>query len=201
MGFVLKFFLLVIFLSSAELLLLLKFSLVFGFFATFLLCALTGIAGGALVRHQGLRTLTEIQRSLQRGKVPAEEIVSGFMLLLIGAFLIMPGFITDTLGLLLLIPPLRRFFVRFLIARFRMRVLGRGFTGVNGAGGATSFYATFGSAGTPGFGSVDAANFSRPGTADHSSAAAVDEPPPNEEVIDPGRVGDDIEKMKRRNIE
>jgi UPF0716 protein FxsA len=108
MNFVITFFLLVVFFSSAELLLILKVAANFGFITTFVLCALTGILGGALVRAQGLQTLRDIQTSLRQGSLPAEEIVGGFMLIIIGALLMVPGFITDTMGFLLLFPPLRR---------------------------------------------------------------------------------------------
>ncbi len=115
MNFVLTFFLLVVFFSSAELMLLLKFAANFGFLATFAMCVFTGILGGALVRSQGLQTMKEIQTSLAKGEIPAEEIVGGFMLVIIGALLMVPGFITDTMGFLMLVPPIRRIAARKFI--------------------------------------------------------------------------------------
>lgn len=122
MDFILGFFLLTLFLSSAELLLLLHVATAWGFAPTFALCLLTGLAGGWMVRRQGLHTLLNIQRSLGEGRLPAEEIVSGLVLLLLGAFLVVPGFITDAAGLALLFPPLRRLVARGLIHRFRNRI-------------------------------------------------------------------------------
>lgn len=117
MNFVLTFFLFVVFFSSAELMLLLKVAANFGFLTTFALCAFTGILGGALVRHQGLQTMKDIQNSLAKGIIPAEEIVAGFMLIITGVLLMLPGFITDTMGFLMLIPAIRRFAARkFIVA-------------------------------------------------------------------------------------
>lgn len=94
--------------SSAELALLINVASQYGFFTTFLLCVLTGIVGGSMVRFQGLQTIWNIQTGLIQGKAPTTEIVSGMMLLIIGALLIVPGFITDTMGFILLIPVLRK---------------------------------------------------------------------------------------------
>ncbi|PKK90328.1 MAG: hypothetical protein CVV64_10195 [Candidatus Wallbacteria bacterium HGW-Wallbacteria-1] len=118
MSFIAYFFLAVVVLSCSELYLLVEVASRFSFAVAFILCALTGIAGGAMVRHQGLKTLSEIAGSLSEGKVPALEIISGLMLLIIGAFLMVPGFITDTLGLLLLIPVLRMAVADRILNRF-----------------------------------------------------------------------------------
>lgn len=107
MGFVFRFFLLVLFLSSAELYLLIMVAARFSFVTAFALCALTGIVGGAVVRKQGLQTLIDIRDSLSRGVFPPIEIISGLMLIVLGALLMVPGFITDTIGMILLIPSVR----------------------------------------------------------------------------------------------
>lgn len=107
MSFVGRFFLLVLVLGFGELYLLVKVASHAGFLWTLGLCVFTGVLGGALVRAQGLRTLQQIQEAMARGEVPAVEIVSGLVLLIVGALLLTPGFITDTIGFLLLIPGLR----------------------------------------------------------------------------------------------
>jgi UPF0716 protein FxsA len=122
MTFIGLFFLTALFLSSAELFLLLKAASNFGFMTTFLLCLLTGAAGGAIVRAQGITTLHKIQENLAKGRAPAEEIVSGLILLMLGCFLLLPGFITDAGGLLLLIPPIRFTVVRALIRHFKGKI-------------------------------------------------------------------------------
>lgn len=82
----------------------------------------TGILGGGLVRAQGLRAWVEIQKSLGKGQIPAVEIVSGLILVVIGTLLLTPGFITDTIAFLLLIPPLRKGASLAVIAYFKKNV-------------------------------------------------------------------------------
>lgn len=78
-----------------------------GLFTTLSLAFLTAILGGFIVKYQGLQTLQAIRESLRKGKMPAAEIFDGFCLVAAGATLITPGFVTDTIGFLLLIPPVR----------------------------------------------------------------------------------------------
>lgn len=108
MSFVSIFFLIVVAIGLGELWLLIAAADFMGFWRTLGLCIVTGIVGGSLVRAQGFRALQQIQNEMQRGKIPAVEIASGIGLLLVGVMLMTPGFITDTIGFLLLIPPLRK---------------------------------------------------------------------------------------------
>jgi len=78
-----------------------------GFFTTLFLAFLTAIIGGAIVRHQGMQTIVSMRTAMDRGKIPLSEIFDGFCLVAAGAMLITPGFVTDTLGFSLLIPPVR----------------------------------------------------------------------------------------------
>ena len=68
---------------------------------------LTAIAGSALLRHQGLSTLFRARESLERGQFPVSEVFDGLCLVLAGALLLTPGFVTDAVGLLLFVPALR----------------------------------------------------------------------------------------------
>lgn len=77
----------------------------------------TAVIGAALLRLQGLATLYEAQRKMAHGELPATALIEGVMLLLSGALLLTPGFFTDTLGFLVLIPPLRRKFAHFILSR------------------------------------------------------------------------------------
>ncbi|MCK5686047.1 FxsA family protein [bacterium] len=122
MRFVTSFFITVVILSSAELFLLVEVAAKFGFMLTFMLCVFTGIAGGAVIRSQGIDTLRNINRSIAQGMVPATEIVSGLMLIILGAFLMVPGFITDILGFILLIRPVRNLAASYLIYKFKGHV-------------------------------------------------------------------------------
>ena len=91
-----------------EIYVLLEVGGVIGALPTVGLVVLTAVIGAGLIRAQGLATLGRIQAELDRGELPAVGIVEGFLLLVAGALLLTPGFVTDTLGFLVLIPPLRR---------------------------------------------------------------------------------------------
>lgn len=78
-----------------------------GLGTTLLLALLTAILGGALVRHQGMQTIRDIQKSVEQGGMPLGELFDGACLIAAGATLITPGFVTDTIGFLLLFPPVR----------------------------------------------------------------------------------------------
>ncbi len=69
---------------------------------------LTAIAGAWLVRMQGLQTLNEAQQAGARGELPVGPLFHGVFILIAGLLLLTPGFVTDTLGFALLVPPLRR---------------------------------------------------------------------------------------------
>jgi UPF0716 protein FxsA len=95
-----------------------------GALPTVLISIFTAVLGAGLVRMQGLSVLFRVQQSLARGEVPALEMFEGALLLVVGILLLFPGFITDAIGFLLLMPPLRRWLV--------LAILGRG--GSMGAG-------------------------------------------------------------------
>ncbi len=128
MTFVARFFLLVMVVGFAELYLLIEVAARFSFLTAAAMCVLTGVVGGSLVRMQGLATLARMQGAMNRGQMPAEEIVAGIMLLIVGATLILPGFISDGVGFLLLIPPVRaraaRWLVRYLKGRVQLTPMG-----------------------------------------------------------------------------
>ncbi|TDI17909.1 MAG: FxsA family protein [Acidobacteria bacterium] len=64
----------------------------------------TGIAGGLLAKSQGLAVLDRMRAELNQGRLPAESLLDGLLILIAGAMLVTPGLLTDGLGLLLLIP-------------------------------------------------------------------------------------------------
>ncbi|MBN2233253.1 MAG: FxsA family protein [Deltaproteobacteria bacterium] len=104
----LKLFLAFTLIPLAELYVLIETGRLIGTVATILLVIGTGIAGAALARQQGLRTMYQVRSSLDRGVMPAEELVDGLLILVAGAVLLTPGLITDACGLFLLWPPGRR---------------------------------------------------------------------------------------------
>lgn len=77
----------------------------------------TSILGSILLRVQGFTVIGQIRRALDVGQVPGRELVNGVMIVVAGILLLIPGFITDTLGLLLFIPAVRNVAWRFLRSR------------------------------------------------------------------------------------
>jgi len=72
----------------------------------------TALIGSVLVRRVGLSAVDRFTRRVQQGGLPGRELGDGAMILVAGAFLISPGFITDTLGFMLLLPPVREVIYR-----------------------------------------------------------------------------------------
>ncbi len=80
----------------------------FGLWPTLGLVILTAILGTTLLRYQGLRALHRVQESLNRGEMPIGEVFTGLCLLVAGALLLTPGFLTDGVGFALFIPGIRQ---------------------------------------------------------------------------------------------
>ena len=95
------------------------------------LVMLTAVIGLNILRHQGFATRIRAQKRLERGELPGQELVEGFMLAIGGALLLTPGFITDVVGFLLLIRPSRQALANYLIKSGQFRAWsskGGGFT-------------------------------------------------------------------------
>jgi UPF0716 protein FxsA len=97
-----------------------------GVLATIALVILTAVAGSILLRWQGFAALRRIQQELAAQHVPGKELVQGVMVLLAGFLLLTPGFVTDTLGLLLFIPQVRDRVWKFLSSRVKVETFGSG---------------------------------------------------------------------------
>jgi UPF0716 protein FxsA len=78
-----------------------------GVLETFVLLIAVSVAGAWLLKQQGLATWRSLQATMARGEVPTKEATDGALILFGGALLLTPGFVTDALGLVLLIPPTR----------------------------------------------------------------------------------------------
>ena len=83
---------------------------------TLAIVILTAVTGTWMMKRQGLKTLFRLQSQLNQGQLPLREVFDGFCLLLAGAFLLTPGFVTDGVGFLLLISPFRSL-IRAIIGR------------------------------------------------------------------------------------
>ncbi|USG61387.1 FxsA family protein [Sneathiella marina] len=75
---------------------------------TVLITVVTAVIGMALLRVQGLGVLMRAQQAIERKEAPVNEIFEGVFLAIAGLFLLIPGFVTDAIGFLLFLPPLRR---------------------------------------------------------------------------------------------
>lgn len=88
-----------------------------GWVATVALVVTTALVGLILVRAEGRRTLSKLQRSVSRGEPPQDHLIDGGLLIAAGAFLLTPGLVTDGIGLLIVIPP-TRLLIRTVIKRY-----------------------------------------------------------------------------------
>jgi UPF0716 protein FxsA len=100
----LRLFLLFTVVPLMELYLLIRLGAYLGVLDTLAIVISTGIVGGLLARSQGLAVLNRIRMELAEGRIPAESLFDGVMILVAGVLLITPGLLTDSLGLCLLIP-------------------------------------------------------------------------------------------------
>ena len=88
------------------------------------LLVLGSILGSVLMRSQGRAAWRSFQEATAAGKVPAREVLDGALVVFGGALLLTPGFVTDVLGLLLLLPPTRAVVRRMLVGGVAKRMLG-----------------------------------------------------------------------------
>lgn len=116
------FILLLIVIPALEIAVLLLSGKTIGVLPTFSIIILTGVVGAYLAKKQGLETMRRAQQRLHAGEIPGESIIDGICIFAGGLLLLTPGFITDTLGFLLLIPQIRRVFKRFLKQMFKRRI-------------------------------------------------------------------------------
>ncbi|MFS0780616.1 FxsA family protein [Bacillus sp. 1P06AnD] len=93
-----------------------------GLLPTVLLIIATGIGGAYLAKYQGLVTFQKVQQQMNQGMMPGEELIDGISILAGGIFLVLPGFITDVIGLLLLLPPTRALIKPVIKKMFRKKM-------------------------------------------------------------------------------
>ncbi|RFB05445.1 FxsA family protein [Parvularcula marina] len=115
-------FILLIGLPIAEIALFIKASAVIGWWSVIGLTILTAVLGTALIRVQGFQALHNLRGSMAEGKAPVEPVVDGVFLLIAAPLMMTPGFLTDTIGFLLLVPPVRHEIARYALRRLRRAV-------------------------------------------------------------------------------
>jgi len=101
-------------LPALELTLLIKIGTHIGVGNTLFIIIFTGVLGAYLARLQGFLVLNKIQNDLNKGLMPSDQLLDGFLILVGGIVLLTPGFITDTIGFALLIPLTRSLLKKWL---------------------------------------------------------------------------------------
>ncbi|MGD1977985.1 MAG: FxsA family protein [Akkermansiaceae bacterium] len=117
-----KLLLLFILIPLAELYLFLTLGSEIGVGNTIGIIIITAIIGATLTKSQGRRAMMKFQQATAAGRLPAREALEGLLILLAGAVLITPGFLTDAVGFLLLVPPVRTLVAIALGKRLKGRV-------------------------------------------------------------------------------
>lgn len=116
-----------LFIPVVEIYLLIEVGSMLGAFTTVVLVVFTAVLGAWLLRIQGFSTLQRVRRSLAQGEIPAIEMLGGVLLIITGALLLTPGFFTDSIGFLLLVPAFRHRVVVWLLGHAHIiRGPGRG---------------------------------------------------------------------------
>ncbi len=106
-----------------EIYLLITVGSLIGVIPTILLLIITALLGAYLVRSQGLATLQKMIVRLEQGQLPAEALLEGIFILLGGALLLTPGFLTDVAGLFCVWPVSRLYLVRYLVQYLQQRAV------------------------------------------------------------------------------
>ena len=117
-----KLLFLFIFVPLAELYLFMTLGSQIGFWKTISIIIATGILGAALTKSQGRRAVEKLQQATMEGRLPASEALDGVIILIAGAVLITPGFLTDAIGFLLLIAPVRSHATQILAKKLKGKV-------------------------------------------------------------------------------
>lgn len=96
-----------------------------GILPTLLIILVTSIIGGIAIRTTGIRTIANIQADLAKGIMPGVALIEGLMSLIGGILLVLPGVVTDVLGLILLIPLTRKMFRPLIMSWLRRKTKNR----------------------------------------------------------------------------
>ncbi|MBK1832991.1 FxsA family protein [Roseibacillus ishigakijimensis] len=117
-----RLLLLFILVPVIELALFIQLGQVIGLPETLAIIIVTAILGAALTKSQGGKAIASFQQALAQGRMPHREILDGLLILIAGAVLLTPGFLTDTVGFLLLLPPVRAILRQILTEKLSHKV-------------------------------------------------------------------------------
>lgn len=104
-----------------EIALFIKVGGLIGFWPTMAMVLLSAVLGSALMRSQGRQVLEELRGTMDRMRNPLSPLAHGALIMLGGVLLLTPGFFTDAMGLLLLLPPVRRMVIAYLGNRVQVQ--------------------------------------------------------------------------------
>jgi len=117
-----KLLILLIVVPVVELYILIEIGQQIGAFTTIGIIVLTGIVGAYLVKNQGFMILRKIQHDLSQGILPGDSLLQGIIILAGGIFLLTPGFITDIIGFIFLIPISREIVKKYLLIWLKRKI-------------------------------------------------------------------------------
>ncbi|CCQ97975.1 FxsA cytoplasmic membrane protein [[Clostridium] ultunense Esp] len=122
-----KIILLFILLPILDLYILIKASQTMGFGVTVVLIILTGIAGYYLAKTEGRLVIRNINNAMSQGNIPGNEILTGFSILIGGFLLLLPGIVTDIIGITMVLPGTRNFYKEYIRRKIE-RMINKGYT-------------------------------------------------------------------------
>tara|TARA_B100001013_G_C24410891_1_gene363886 strand:- start:184 stop:639 length:456 start_codon:yes stop_codon:yes gene_type:complete len=117
------FFLFFIVIPLLEVMLFITIGKYIGLWNTIIIIIITGIIGAILVKSQGITILNKALGEIKSNKIPIFSIFEGIAILIAGAFLLTPGFLTDTLGCILLIPKTRNLIISYITTHLKKRTV------------------------------------------------------------------------------
>ena len=117
------FFLFFIAIPLIEVILFITVGKYIGLWNTIFIIIMTGIVGAILVKSQGINILNKALGEIRSNKVPIFSIFEGIAILIAGAFLLTPGFLTDTLGCILLVPKARNIIINYITSYLKKRTI------------------------------------------------------------------------------
>ena len=117
------FFLFFIVIPLLEVMLFITIGKYIGLWNTIIIIIITGIIGAILVKSQGITILNKALGEIKLNKIPIFSIFEGIAILIAGAFLLTPGFLTDTLGCILLIPKTRNLIISYISTHLKKRTV------------------------------------------------------------------------------
>ena len=109
----LKLFIVFTILPVAELYLLIKIGGIIGALNTVIIILITAVSGAYLTKTQGVLVFSQIKAAINESRIPTKELLHGLFVLIGGLALLTPGFITDVVGITMLVPFIREFYIKF----------------------------------------------------------------------------------------